>query len=737
MPFPRLKSTIRLATAAVLFGTLTVAGQAQDAATAPAAPVPQNTPETRPVPVLNYAKPVSHFPNPIGPYTSRHLAPPNLANTSRIDQLMHDGKLYLSLNDAIALALENNLDIAIARYNLNIADTDVLRAKAGASILGVNPGVVQNTPGGGVGGIGASAGASTGGTSLGAGGIGAGTNGLVSSTLGLGPAITSFDPVVTGTLQEDHFSQQASSIFQGVLPGSSLVQNTGTVNFAYNQAFQWGMNLNVSFTNTRQTTNSFFSSLSPQLNSGFKMTLTQPLLQGFGFPANTRFIRIAKNNRELSDVAFRLQIIDSVDQIENIYWDLVYAYENARVQNESLAFAQKTLSDTKKQVEIGSLAPIETVRAQSTVAQDQQLVTAAQTNLQLEQLLMKNALTRTLKDPTLATADVIPTSTMDIPAQEPVVPTEDLINEALRHRAELVETRIDLNSRDLSNKAVRSALLPTLDLFAYYGGAGVGGNQNPVNVCSTPETLLQQEFGCASNAPGSLETITPTTGIGNTLNQLVNSTSPDKGVGLQLNIPLRNRAAQAVQIRSELEYRQAQMRLQQIENQVGIEIRNAQYAVQQNRASVDSAQAAAELARQSLDAEQKKYQFGTSTTTLVLQYQSQLATSESALVNATVDYEKSRIELDRATGALLDHHGISIDDAARGQVTHLPNVPYVAPRKDMPPPPQAAPAQQAQDGRASKTGAVHNRALFFFLTILYNILCGPRPLHSLRPAKME
>src|SRR5580698_11232205 len=703
MPFARVNRIARLAAAALsailTLAMLPVASWGQDA---PAAPVPQNTPETKPIPVLNYAKPVSHFPNPIGPYRPRHLGEPNLANSARIDAVMRGGKIYLSLNDAIALALENNLDIAIARYTLNIADTDVLRARAGASILGIAVGTVLNTPGGGIGGIGQNTGASSGGTSLAAGGIGAGTNGLVSSTSGggFGSVINSFDPVLTGTLQEDHFSQQATSIFQGVEPGSSLAQNTGTVDFAYNQAFQWGTNLSIGFNNTRSTTNSFLSSLSPALNSNFRATITQHLFQGFGFAPNTRFIRIAKNNRELSDVGFRLQIIDSVDQIENIYWDLVYAYENARVQNESLAFAQKTLSDTKKQVEIGSLAPIETVRAQSTVAQDQQLVTAAQTNLQLEQLLMKNALTRTLKDPTLATADVIPTSTMDVPPQEPVVPTEDLINEALRHRAELVESRIDLNSRELSNKAVRSALLPSLNLFAYYGGAGVGGNQNPINVCQNPLSQLDQEFGCASSAPGTLEGVFPTTTIGPTLNQLVNSTNPDKGAGLQLNIPLRNRAAQAVQIRSELEYRQAQMRLQQIENQVGIEIRNAQYAVQQNRASVDSAEAAAELARQSLDAEQKKYQFGTSTTTLVLQYESQLATAESGLVNATVAYEKSRIELDRATGTLLDHHGISVDDAAKGQVTRMPSVPYIAPRKDMPsvaqPAPQAAPQQQPQ-----------------------------------------
>jgi outer membrane protein len=590
--------------------------------------------------------------------------------------LMHDGKLYLSLNDAIALALENNLDIAIARYNLNIADTDVLRAKAGASILGVPLGIVQNTPGGGVGGIGGQVGSGTGGTTLGAGGAGAGAAGLTSSTLGLGPLINSYDPVLTGTFQEDHFSQQATSIFQGVLPGTSLAQNTGTVNFAYQQAFQWGTNLNLGFTNTRGTTNSFFSSLSPILNSGFKATLTQHLLQGFGFAPNTRFIRIAKNNRELSDVAFRLQIITSVDQIENMYWDLVYAYENQRVKEESLTFSQKTLSDTKKQVEIGSLAPIESVRAQSTVAADQQALTVARTNLELQQLVMKNALSRTLHDPALASAEVIPTSTMEVPENEQIQPTEDLVNEALRHRPELVESRIQLNSIELSNKAVRSALLPTLDLFAYYGGLGVGGSQNPSNLCANLDPQLQS-FGCATSP-------TPAVSYGSTLNQLVNSTAPDKGVGLQLNIPLRNRSAQAVQIRSELEYRQAQMALQQTENRVSIEVRYAQYGVEQNQASVASAKAAMDYARQSLDAEQKKYQFGTSTTTAVLQTRSALATAESTLMSAMAAYEKSRVELDRAVGTLLDHNGISIDDAARGQVTRMPNVPYVAPRKELP-----------------------------------------------------
>jgi outer membrane protein TolC len=683
MPFARKALTLGLAIAASLLITLPCWAQN---ATAPNAPAPQ--PE-KPVPALNYAQPVSHFPNPIGPYTPRHMAPPNLANTARIDSLMHDGKLYLSLNDAIALALENNLDIAIARYNLNIADTDVLRAKAGAQILGVPLGIVQNTPGGGVGGIGTQVGSGTGGTTLGAGGAGAGAGGLVGSTAGglFGPLVTSFDPILTGTIQNDHAGFIPTSPFAGTYQG------TTTANFTYTQGFQWGTNLSIGFNNNRITSNSAFQTESPALNSSFQFKLTQHLLQGFGFVANNRFIRIAKNNRELSDVAFRLQTITTVDQIENMYWDLVYAYENLRVRQESLTFSERTLSDTKKQVDIGSLAPIESVRAQSTVSADQQALTVARTNLQLEQLIMKNALSRTLHDPVLAGADVIPTSTMDVPENEQVQPTEDLVNDALRHRPELVETRIQLNSQELSNKAMESSLKPTVDLFAYYGGSGLGGALNPLAICQTPT----QEF-CATNNPNtqlSQFALTPAVSYGSTLNQLVNSSAPDKGVGLQLNIPIRNRAAQAVQIRGELEYRQAQMALQQTENRVSIEVRQAQFGVEQNRASVASAQAAVDYARQSLDAEQKKYQFGTSTTTLVLQNRSALAGAESTLLSAMAAYEKSRIELDRATGALLDHENISIDDAARGQVTQMPNVPHVAPRKELPTAtPQADQTQQ-------------------------------------------
>ena len=688
----RLLTVFQRSAALLLAAAMVPLGWAQDTSPVPSAPSTQRTgvSSSQPFDVKEYAKPRSHFPDPVGPYTPRHVAPPNLTNTPRLEELMHDGKLYISMNDAVTLALENNLDIAIARYNLNIADTDVWRAKAGSAILGVNSGVVQNTPGGGVGGLGTQVGSGQGGTSVAAGGAGAGSGGLVVSTLGSGPLITSFDPVLTGTLQIDHNTLLSSSIFTPLSP-----QNTTTGNFSYQQGFAWGTNLSVGFNNTRQTSgNAPFTTLSPQLNSSFNFKLTQHLLQGFGFAPNTRYIQIAKNDREISDVAFRLQITTTVDQIENMYWDLVYAYENVRVQNDQLAFAQRTLSDTKKQVEIGTLAPIEVVRAQSTVASNQQTLTLALTNLQLEQLLMKNALSRTLVDPVLADAEVIPTSTMELPAQEAVVPTQDLVTDALGHRPELAEARINLTNTGISNKAIRSALLPTVDLFAYYGGQGLGGSQNPTNLCANQPISEQEEGFCAG--PNSyyggqtLIPIAPTVGYGGTLNQLINSTGPDKGAGININIPLRNRAAQATQVRSEFEYRQAQLRIQQIENQVRIEVRNAQFGVQQNRASVTSAQAAVDLARQSLDAEQKKYALGASTSTLVLQNDAALTQAEVTLVSAKALYEKAEVELDRAIGLLLDHAGILISDAERGQVTRTPNIPHVAarPADQMPSPQQ-------------------------------------------------
>jgi outer membrane protein TolC len=610
--------------------------------------------------------PRSHFPNPITPYEPRHVPPPNLANSPRVESLLHDGKLYLSINDAVALALENNLDIGIARYNLSIAQTDVLRTESGAALLGVNTGVVQNTPGNGVGGLGGTIGSGTGGTNPGTAGIGAGTNGLVSSTLGIGPTVPDFDPQLSGTLQMD----RNHSISTSGLNGTPIVNtNTGTADFAYLQGFHWGTMLSLPFNNSHITTNNPPALLSPSLSTNFKLTLTQPLLQGFGIVPNTRYILIASNNRSLTDVAFRLQVITTVDQIENLYWNLVYAYENVRVQQDALQYAQQILVDSRKQVQYGTMQPIQIANAESTVAADQEALTLAITNLDLQQLLMKNALSRTLENPLLAGAQVIPTSSAHLPDKQDSTPTEQLVSEALKRRAELGESQIDLKTRQLNVESVRNAMLPTVNASAYYGGSGLGGDISPhVKTCSATVTVRCFD---PQKAPPGFKDGGPVS-YGGALEELFNSTATDKGLAATLNIILRNRVAQGDQVRSELEMRQAQIRLQQIENQVRIEVRNAQFTLLQNRAAVEAAQRADQLARQTLYAEQRRLEVGISTPDNVLQLQSALTGAESTLVSALAAYEESQIELDRATGLLLEHAGIVLDDVRKGQLSRTP-----------------------------------------------------------------
>lgn len=617
--------------------------------------------------LVDYSKPAKHFPNPFAPYLAREVPPPSFGNTPRIETLLKDGKLQLSLSDAVALALENNLDLAIARFNSSIAETDVLRAKSGQAVRGVDTGLVQGTPGGGIGGFGSGApGAGAGGTSGGAGGAGTGASGLVQSTLGVGTPIDSFDPIIGGGMNIDHATfPESSPILYGV---QSLKQNLGIANFNYTQGFASGTLMTLTFNNDRITSNSLFGILSPEVDSGFRLTLRQHLLAGFGFGPNMRFVHIAKTNREISDVAFRGQVIATVSQIQNIYWDLVNAYQDVKVKERSLELAEKTLSDDREQVRIGAIAHMDVMKAEGEEATASQDLLLSQNELQLQELLIKNAVTRDLSDSLLASASVIPTDTMNIPEKEPVTPIQDLIADAQQHRPELAEARMDLTNRELSKKAAANAMKPQLDLIAWYGAYGLGGVQNVA-------------YAGPAIAPVN------SSGYSTAFSNLFQNNSPDYAVGLNLSIPLRNRAAQADQIRSQLEFRQAQLHLQQLQNQIGIEVRNAQFAVLQNRSRVDTARKARDLAQQTFEIEQKKKALGASTSNLVLQTQRDLAQAESNFVAAMSTYEKSRVELDRATGLTLTHAGIEIEDAEKGEVHQLPRFSGVGPA-------QYAPANQ-------------------------------------------
>jgi outer membrane protein len=637
--------------------------------------LPSTVVAQNPVMQQDYSKPKSHLPNLFAPYAPREVPEPAFSNNERINSMLREGKLYLSLSDAIILALENNLDLAIARYNLPIADTDVLRANAGSTVRGVATGLVQGTAGGGVGGFGTSGGGGAGGTSVGSGGSGSGAGGLVQSTFGTGASVDTYDPVLSANLQINHAAFPLSNT---VTTGTAAFQqNTGTADFSYFQAFKTGTSVSVGFQNSRQTTNNRFTSLIPELSSSARLTFRQRLLNGFGLGPNTRFIRIARNNREISDVAFRNQVIATVSQIQNIYWDLVNAYEDVKVRERSVGLANKTLSDNRRQVEIGTLAPIEIVRAESEVATRDQELLVARTNLQLQQLLMKNAITRNLDDPTLAAADVIPTDMMELPAQEEVIPVQDLITQANASRAELVQARIDLTNRDINTRAARNALLPSLDLVAWYGGSGLAGTQNPSITCAT-STCTASEIDAGLVPPGTIRR----TGYNNAFSSIFDNNFPDYAVGLNLTIPLRNRAAQADQVRAELEERQAQLGMRQLQNRIGIEVRNAQYSVQQNRARVEAARKGRELAQQSLDAEQKRYALGASTNFQVLQAQRDLAQAESNLVTAMSAYHRARVELDRVVGTTLERLNISVGEVEQGQVATPPSLPGVVPNPE-------------------------------------------------------
>ena len=636
------------------FGAFTIFSQAllastllgQTAAPNPAEPAPSPAPPKNVV--VQFDMPKSH--NPLNAYAPDSVPEPVLTNSPRLDQLMRDGKLYLSLKDAIELALEDNLDLAIARYNLPIANTDILRTKAGGFFRGVNTGVVQGTPGGGVGGFGTGApGAGAGGTTGGAGGAGAGASGLVQSTLGTGTVVSSYDPFINLNGGENHLtSPEANRQNYGV---ESLQANTGQFNVSLSQAFATGTSINFSMNNSRQTINSPFFNLSPSLSSSFRFQIQQELLAGFGFGPNLRYLRIARNNKKISDIAFKDQVIATITQIENIYWDLVSAYEQTQVNEQSFAFAQQTLDNARKQLELQSIPAMDVMRAEAEVSKRDQELTVARTSLELQETLMKNAVTKSLDDPLLQSMPLIPTDKLQTVAIQSAQPIQDLVTEAQSNRPELAESNIDLVNRQISRRAARNALLPSLSLIGFYGGSGLAGPLNPVYSLGQNVSTVPTDFAGA-------------------LRNAFNNSSPDYYVGLNLNIPVRNRVAKADQFRSELEYRQAELRLEQLKKQVRIEVRNAQYALDQTGARVEAARKARDLAQRTFDITKKEQELGAGSSYQTLSAQRDLALAELDLVSAMTTYEKAKVELDRATGTTLEHNGILIQDAISGVVSH-------------------------------------------------------------------
>lgn len=588
---------------------------------------------------------IPHSWNPINAYRASNVAEPNLTNSPQLDMLIHDGVIRLSLQGAIDLALEDNLDLAIARYNIPIASADVLRTKAGGIFRGVNTGIVQNTPGAGVGGFGSGAtGAGAGGTTGGAGGAGTGASGLVQSTLGTGTTVSSYDPTITANTNVQHYTEPLSNL--ALYNVQVLHTNTINGNFGYTQAFPTGTTLSAILDNDRITNNSPYTLLNPEIDTYYQVAFQQQLLAGFGLGPNLRYLRIARNNQKISDQAFNLQIISTVTQIANIYWDLVSAYEDEQVKKASLDFASQTLDTARKELRLQAIPELDVLKDEGEVANREQDLTIARTQLQFQELLIKNAITKNLDDPILEAMPVQPTdlSTVSVDSNiGTVTPTQDLIQQALKSRIELSESNLDLQSRAISLASARNALLPSLSLNAFYGGTGLGGPAN-------------------RGAPTS----TAPEGYSSTLGNAFNNSAPDYYVGLSLNIPLRNRIAKSDQYRAELESRQAELREQQLHKQIRIEVTNAQYSLEQSQARVQFAIKARDLAQKTFDITTKEQALGAGSALQTLTARHDLATAESALVAARTAYQKARIELDRATGSTLETFSISVESARTG-----------------------------------------------------------------------
>jgi outer membrane protein len=583
------------------------------------------------------------------PYQRREIPTINLNNTDRLQQLVRAGNLYLSSQDVIALALENNLDIEIQRYGPLLYRQVTKRAEGGGLLRTVGVGVAQGPTSVSLTGVTVNA---TG---------GAGSSAAVTSQGGiltqLGFTAPNFDPTVSFNANFAHTtSPQSNTILTGT---TALINDSRVFQASYTQNFNFGMTAGLTYSSTRNRFNSASFILNPYTVGNLDLQISQNLLQGFGRAVNTKNIRVAKNNEKISDLQFKQQVITTVSAVLNLYWDLVSFNEDLKARRNELATAQALFEDNKKQVEIGTLAPIEVTRAEAQVYASQQDLLVSQTNLLQQETVLKNALSRNgVASPELADVHIIPLDTFKVPGQAQSKPIEELVKEALTNRVEISQNKINIESSKMSLVGVKSSLKPTLQAFVDVNNNGLAGSPNFL-------------------VPGAIADPFLVGGYGDLLSQIARRNYPSYSAGFSLNVPLRNRAAQSDYTTTVLELRQSELGLQKAVNQVRVDVQNAVIGLQQARVRYDASVKARILQQQTLDADKKKYTLGASTVFQVVQDQQTLATAESNETQALANFSHAQIAFDQALGTTLEVNDISIDQAMSGKV----NRPSVLPAK--------------------------------------------------------
>ena len=599
----------------------------------------------------DYSREKFFLPNIFDPYIPAHVDQPMLTNSTRIDQLIQDGKLMLSLDDAISLALENNLNINVERFVPWIQETQLLKAKAG--------GIPQfgNTQ---------------------------------QVVLGTSPSV-SFDPIISAGFGWTHANIPVNNPFTagtGTTAIPVVNANNAYVNLGYTQGFHTGTNLSVTVDTARNTSNEPDLFFNPAITPVLTATLSQPLLNGFGILPNTRYIIEAKNNIKVANSQFAQQVIATVTQTSNDYWELVFDRENVKVEEAAVGVSQKLYSDNKKQLEIGTMAPLDVLTAESQLATDQQNLIVAQTNKLQQETVLLNDIAKNLLAQDVAGIEIVPTTAIATPDIVENIALQDAVQEAWKKRPELFQADLNLKNAGIEVKATQNGLLPVLDAFVQYTSQGLNGNQlTTTQVGNTfiadPATPLVNASGqqlSVNGFPAFLGTpLTTTTvgrgGLSDALKNVFQNEFPTYSIGLNLTLPIRNRSAQSDSARAQLDQRMQQGQYRQTENTIVINVRNALIALQQDRAQVAAADKARTLAQQTLDAEQKKYQLGSSTSYNVVLRSRDLTAAQGTALRAQANLAEALVNFNQAMGRTLEVAHITVAEALRGSVGREPLIP--------------------------------------------------------------
>ncbi len=585
-------------------------------------------------------------------HLERRIVPPaNLGNTPRLESLVRGGNLYLSVEDVIALTLENNIDIAVQRYGPPLAREVLRRTEGGGALRNIGQPISPGPTSVSLAGVSVNA------VGLPESGSGVGSGGGI--TIQLGTAPPNLDPTLFAFANFQHATSPLSNTILAQIP--FLLNDSRQIQFGYAQAFTTGTSAQLVFSSTHNHYNSPAFVLNPSTNGFLDLFVTQNLLQGFGIAVNNRNIRVQRNNMKVTDLQLKRQVITTVSAVLNLYWDLVSFDQDLRIQEQAVATAQKLLDDNRQQVRLGTLPAIEITRAAAEVSSTKEALLIAQTNVAQQETVLKNALSRNgVVSATLDDVHIVPLNHIEIPPSETLKPTPDLVQQALDTRPELEQTRISTESLRMNLVGTKNALLPTLQAFVEFTNNGLTGDPNSLNPGLPPSAYLVG-------------------GYGNLLGQVFRRNFPNYSAGFSLNIPFRNRAAQGDYVADQLSLRQGELQLQKVISQIRVDVKNAVIGLQQARARYETAVATRQLAQQTLDAEQNRFRFGESTIPQVVQSQRDLNTALSAEIQSMANYTHSKIAFDLAVGQTLESNHVVIEEAVAGRVARQSSLPNPLP----------------------------------------------------------